>query len=175
MIDGPIESVLDWRSQARSVKRHASKSSRSEPLQSRSRKVASTGEEGRQSIQFKCPSIQRRICGQNSNTSTSCAMTSTKNKTEFSLLAPVSRPLRHRIASTERSLSSQMLRHWRPSLWANRESSGITVAECFGCRIWIIANRQCSTASARRPRAAFTSTPSIITRLGQDNRLARYE
>lgn len=93
------------------MKRHASKSSRSEPLQSRSWKVASTGEEGRQSSQFKCPSIQRRI---NSNTSTSCAMTSTKNKTEFSLLAPVSRPLRHRIASTERSLSSQMLRHWRP-------------------------------------------------------------
>ena len=32
-----------------------------------------------------------------------------------------------------------MLRHGRPSPWANTESSRITVAECFGCRIWIIA------------------------------------
>src|ERR1019366_6391269 len=42
-----------------------------------------------------------------------------------------------------------MLRHGRPSLWANRESSRTTVAECFGCRIWIIVNWQSSTASRR--------------------------
>jgi hypothetical protein len=47
------------------------------------------------------------------------------------------------------------------SLWARRESSRITGAECFGCRIWIIANWPCSTASARPPRAESTSTPSI--------------
>src|SRR5450755_4791506 len=58
-----------------------------------------------------------------------------------------------------------MLRHGRPSLWANRELSRITVAECFGCRIWIIANWQL-TASTLQPRAAFTGTPSINPSLG---------
>jgi hypothetical protein len=33
-----------------------------------------------------------------------------------------------------------ILRHGRPSPWANTESSRITVAECFGFQIWIIAN-----------------------------------
>src|ERR1700739_3100447 len=47
-----------------------------------------------------------------------------------------------------------ILRHWRPSLWANRESSRITVAGFFACRIWITAKRRCSTASDRRHLAA---------------------
>jgi site-specific recombinase XerC len=63
-----------------------------------------------------------------------------------------------------------VLRHGRPSPWARRKSSRITVAECFGCRIWIIANWQCSTASARPPRvectidqfiAGYCSEPSL--------------
>ncbi|MGA7924791.1 MAG: hypothetical protein WCA20_02220 [Candidatus Sulfotelmatobacter sp.] len=33
-------------------------------------------------------------------------------------------------------------------------------AICFGFQIWIIVNWRYLTASARRPRAAFTSTPS---------------
>jgi len=37
-------------------------------------------------------------------------------------------------------------------------------------RIWIIANWQCSTAWARQPRAAFTSTPSINSLLGTAKR-----
>ena len=49
---------------------------------------------------------------------------------------------------------------------ANRESSRITVAECFACRIWIIANWQYSIASARQLRAVFTNTPSINSLLG---------
>src|SRR6266436_5463268 len=53
-----------------------------------------------------------------------------------------------------------MLRHGRPSLWANRESSRTIAAECFGCQIWIIANWQCLTVSARQPRAASMNTPS---------------
>ena len=76
---------------------------------------------------------------------------------------PVAPPL---VESPMRSASSQCLRHGRPSLWANTESSRITVAECFGCPIWIIANRRCSTASVRQPRAAFTSTPSISSSPG---------
>ena len=39
-----------------------------------------------------------------------------------------------------------ILRHGRPSPWANRESSRTTVAACCGCRIWIIADWPCSTA-----------------------------
>src|SRR6266849_6931044 len=70
------------------------------------------------------------------------------------------------LASPRRSAVVPILRHGRPSPWAKRESSRITVAECFGCRIWIIVNWQCSTAWARQPRAAFTSTPSINSLLG---------
>jgi hypothetical protein len=53
-------------------------------------------------------------------------------------------------ATSSRPPSSQMLRHWRPSLWANTESSRITVAECFDCRTWIIADWRCLTASVTR-------------------------
>src|ERR1700686_944389 len=53
-----------------------------------------------------------------------------------------------------------ILRHGRPSSWANRESSRITVADCSACRIWIIVRGPCSTASDHQPRAAFTSTLS---------------
>src|SRR6202140_2047213 len=42
-----------------------------------------------------------------------------------------------------------ILRHGRPSSWANRESSRIIVADCFVCRIWIIVREPCSTASRR--------------------------
>src|ERR1035438_2036903 len=59
-----------------------------------------------------------------------------------------------------------ILRHGRPSSWANRESSRITVAECFACLIWIIANWQSSIALARQPDAACTSTPSTSSSLG---------
>ena len=38
--------------------------------------------------------------------------------------------------------------------------SRITVAECVVCPILIIANWQCSIASARQPCAACTRTPS---------------
>src|ERR1700731_4047452 len=60
------------------------------------------------------------------------------------------------IASSRRSPSSQSCGIGRPSLWANRESSRITVAEFFAGRIWIIANWQCSTASARQLPAVFS-------------------
>ena len=46
-----------------------------------------------------------------------------------------------------------VLRHWRPSSWANRESSRTIVAECSGCQTWIIVKRQFSIASARQLRA----------------------
>jgi hypothetical protein len=35
---------------------------------------------------------------------------------------------------------SSILRHGRPSSWANEESSRITVAECFVCPIWKLQN-----------------------------------
>ncbi len=70
------------------------------------------------------------------------------------------------LASSRRFAVVPNLRHWRPSQWANTESSRITVAECFGCRISIIANWQCSIASARQPRAVFTSTPSTSSSPG---------
>src|SRR6266436_1175412 len=54
-----------------------------------------------------------------------------------------------------------VLRHGRPSPWANTKVSRITVAEYFVCPILIIANWQCSIASARQPRAVCTSTPLI--------------
>src|ERR1700680_4928057 len=41
--------------------------------------------------------------------------------------------------------------------WAKTESSRITVAECFACRIWIIAKQRCSIASAHQHLAASTS------------------
>jgi hypothetical protein len=44
---------------------------------------------------------------------------------------------------------SSILRHGRPSPWANTESSRITVAECFGCRMWIVLNSLSSPASRR--------------------------
>ena len=78
-------------------------------------------------------------------------------KTGHSAQNPVAPPL---VESPMLSPSSQCLRHWRPSPWANRESSRITVAECFGFQIWIIANWRYLTASVCRPRAAFTNTPS---------------
>jgi hypothetical protein len=65
------------------------------------------------------------------------------------------------LAKPNRSAVVPILRHRRPSPWANRELSRITIAECFACRIWITANWQCSTASARQPRDGCTSTPSI--------------
>src|SRR5713226_7110146 len=64
------------------------------------------------------------------------------------------------LASPRRFAIVPILRHGRPSPWANTESSRITVAECFGFQIWIIANWRCSTASARPPRDACTNTPS---------------
>jgi hypothetical protein len=63
---------------------------------------------------------------------------------------------------TQTVCRSSILRHGRPSPWANTESSRITVAECFGFQIWIIANWRCSTASAHPPRDACTNTPSTI-------------
>jgi hypothetical protein len=54
----------------------------------------------------------------------------------------------------------RLLRHWRPSSWANRESSRTIVAECSACQTWIIVKRQFSIASARQLRAESTSTPS---------------
>src|SRR5713226_9352976 len=35
----------------------------------------------------------------------------------------------------------RLLRHWRPSSWANRESSRTIVAECSACQTWIICDR----------------------------------
>jgi hypothetical protein len=70
------------------------------------------------------------------------------------------------LASPLRSTVVPMVRHGRPSPWAHTESSRITVAECCGCRIWIIAKRQFSTASARQPRAESTSTPSTSSSPG---------
>ena len=54
----------------------------------------------------------------------------------------------------------RLLRHWRPSSWANRESSRTIVAECSAYQTWIIVERQFSIASARQLRAESTSTPS---------------
>ena len=59
-----------------------------------------------------------------------------------------------------------ILRHWRPSPWANTELSRITVAECSACQTWIIAKRQFSIASARQLRAESTSTPSTSSSPG---------
>src|SRR6266478_1921679 len=47
------------------------------------------------------------------------------------------------LASPRRFAVVPILRHGRPSPWANTESSRITVAECFGFQIWIIANWRC--------------------------------
>ena len=59
------------------------------------------------------------------------------------------------LASPRRIALVPILGHGIPSPWANTELSR-TVAECFGFRIWIIANWRCSTASAHPPRDAFT-------------------
>src|SRR5439155_4291183 len=59
-----------------------------------------------------------------------------------------------------------MGRHWRPSSWANRESSRTIVAECSACQTWIIVKRQFSIASARQLRAESTSTPSTSSSPG---------
>ena len=53
-----------------------------------------------------------------------------------------------------------MLRHWRPSSWANRELSLITFGGRFDYRIWIIVSGQYSIVSAQQLRAVFTSMPS---------------
>ncbi len=66
------------------------------------------------------------------------------------------------LASPRRSAVVPMLRHGRPSLWANRESSRTTVAGCFGYPIWIIANWPCSTASARQLRAASMIDKTVL-------------
>src|SRR6202011_1370688 len=55
------------------------------------------------------------------------------------------------LASPRRFAVVPILRHGRPSPWANTESSRITVAECFGFQTWIIVNWRYSTASARQP------------------------
>ena len=60
----------------------------------------------------------------------------------------------------------RLLRHWRPSSWANRESSRTVVAECSACQTWIIVKRQFSIASARQLRVESTSTPSTSSSLG---------
>src|SRR5580693_7772785 len=60
-------------------------------------------------------------------------------------------PLYPIVASSRRSAGVQVLRHRRPSLRTNRESSRIIVAECFGWT-WIARNRRCSTASQSRIR-----------------------
>src|SRR5215469_2346276 len=61
---------------------------------------------------------------------------------------------------------SSMLRHGRPSPWANTESSRITVAECFACRTWITASPPFLTASAHQLRGECTSTQSISSSPG---------
>ena len=73
----------------------------------------------------------------------------------FSPLPVLSPPL----ASPRRFAVVPILRHGRPSPWANTESSRIIVAEASlpdldHCKLTD------STASARQPRAASTSTPS---------------
>ena len=55
----------------------------------------------------------------------------------------------------------RLLRHWRPSSWANRESSRTIVAECSACQTWIIVKRQFSIASARQLRA-FCVTGNFV-------------
>src|ERR1035437_1420442 len=79
--------------------------------------------------------------------------------------SPTARPL-PLLASPRGFAVVPILRHGRPSPWANTESSRITVAECLGFQTWIIVNWRYSTASAQQPRAAFTSTPLISSLLG---------
>src|SRR5580693_5331790 len=50
------------------------------------------------------------------------------------------------LALPRRSAVVPILRHWRPSSWANTKSSRITVAECSACQTWIIAKRQFSNS-----------------------------